>query len=210
LATGLFHKPPEVEGVSECLGKSMFFCKDCDGFRVRNKAVGVYGINNAAAEYALGMLYYTRMVAILTDGRPPRWDNDHQQWLEQHEIPVHRPEIKTVCHREGILQSLTLADGRSLELDALFTTRGDVYFNELAKVAGAKLDSEGQIITDHCQRTSVPGLYAAGCVTPANCQMIIAAGQGAIAAQSVSRELFEEELRSGALRNVKSEPIPQK
>jgi thioredoxin reductase (NADPH) len=29
-------------------------------------------------------------------------------------------------------------------------------------------------------------------VTPANCQMIIAAGQGATAGQAINRDLFEE------------------
>ncbi|MEO6036524.1 MAG: NAD(P)/FAD-dependent oxidoreductase, partial [Verrucomicrobiota bacterium] len=33
LATGSWHIPPEIPHVSECLGHSMFFCKDCDGFR---------------------------------------------------------------------------------------------------------------------------------------------------------------------------------
>jgi thioredoxin reductase (NADPH) len=49
-------------------------------------------------------------------------------------------------------------------------------------------------------KTTVPGLYAAGCVTPANCQMIIAAGQGATAAQAISRDLFEDDLTRHALR----------
>ncbi len=35
LATGIFHLPPDIAGVKECLGHSMFFCKDCDGYRVR-------------------------------------------------------------------------------------------------------------------------------------------------------------------------------
>ena len=52
-------------------------------------------------------------------------------------------------------------------------------------------------------RTSVPGLYAAGCVTPANCQMIIAAGQGAAAAQAINRDLFEESLATHSLRRFR-------
>ena len=30
IATGLTHLPPEIPGVKDCLGKSLFFCKDCD------------------------------------------------------------------------------------------------------------------------------------------------------------------------------------
>ena len=86
-----------------------------------------------------------------------------------------------------------------MTIEGAFTTRGDVYHNELATGAGAKLDDEGQIIVDHCLKTSVPGLYAAGCVTPSNCQMIIAAGQGAIAGQAINRELFEDSLKRHVL-----------
>ena len=52
-------------------------------------------------------------------------------------------------------------------------------------------------------RTTVPNLYAAGCVTPANCQMIIAAGQGAAAAQAINRDLFEESLKNHSLRRYR-------
>jgi thioredoxin reductase (NADPH) len=52
-------------------------------------------------------------------------------------------------------------------------------------------------------RTSVKGLYAAGCVTPANCQMIIAAGQGAAAAQAINRDLFEESLATHSLKPLR-------
>jgi thioredoxin reductase (NADPH) len=56
-------------------------------------------------------------------------------------------------------------------------------------------------------RTTVPRLYAAGCVTPANCQMIIAAGQGAAAAQAINRDLFEESLASHTLRRFREEQL---
>ena len=77
------------------------------------------------------------------------------------------------------------------------------YHNDLAESAGAKLDEDGQVIVDHYLQTTVPGLYAAGCVTPANCQMIIAAGQGAIAGQAINRDLFEDSLQRHALPRVR-------
>jgi thioredoxin reductase (NADPH) len=79
----------------------------------------------------------------------------------------------------------------------------------LAESLGAKLDREGQIEVDQCMRTSVPGLYAAGCVTPANCQMIIAAGQGAAAAQAINRDLFEKSLKNHKLRRFREEQLEQ-
>ena len=119
--------------------------------------------------------------------------------MREYRIAVRPDRICAVEHDDGRLQALTFQKGHPVKIDAVFTTRGDVYHSDLAESAGAMLDREGQVIVDHCLKTSVPGLYAAGCVTPANCQMIIAAGQGAIAAQAINRDLFDESLRKHAL-----------
>src|SRR6185436_20285913 len=101
----------------------------------------------------------------------------------------------------------TFDDGLRAEIEVLFTTRGDIYHNKLAEGLGANVSAEGEIIVDADQRTTVPGLYAAGCVTPANCQIIIAAGQGAVAAQAINRDLFEESLATRSLRRYREKQL---
>lgn len=195
IATGLTHLPPDIPGVRECLGRTLFFCKDCDAYRVQGKRIVIIGRNNEAAEYALAMLLYSPSVLICTNGQDSTWDADHAGWLREYRIAVRPDRICSVQHDDGRLRAFTFERGDPVHLDAAFTTRGDDYHSDLAESAGAELDKDGQIIVDACLKTSVPGLYAAGCVTPANCQMIIAAGQGAIAAQAINRDLFEESLR---------------
>jgi thioredoxin reductase (NADPH) len=207
LATGVLHIPPDIPHVQECLGHSMFFCKDCDGFRCQKKQIAIIGQSNEAIEYALGMLCYASCVLIATNGKPVVWDKEHAEWISEYEIPVYQSRITEVEHENGFLKTLTFEDDQCVAVDALFTTRGDIYHNKLGKALGAKLDSQGQIAVDSCMRTSVPGLYAAGCVTPANCQMIIAAGDGATAAQSINRELFEENLGTHALRRFRAKQV---
>jgi thioredoxin reductase (NADPH) len=182
----------------------MYFCKDCDGYCVQGKPIGIYGWNNEAVEYALGMLVYTATVAIFTDGRSPAWDARHAELAHEYEIPIYQQKIQRLKHTGGRIRSLCLADDSETVLEALFTTRGDIYFNAIAKGLGAKVDEEGQVQVDDCMATSVPGLYAAGCVTPANCQMIIAAGEGAIAAQSINRALFQASLRTHSLKKFRA------
>jgi thioredoxin reductase (NADPH) len=203
MATGIYHLPPEIEGVSDCLGHSMFFCKDCDGYLVRGKEIAIYGWSNEAVEYALGMLFYSSSVLIVTGGKKIRWDEQHAGWIKEYEIPVYQEKIACVGREGCQVRSLNLEDGPELKCDALFTTRGDIYFNKLAKDLGAEVDEEGEIIVDLCLRTTIEGLYAAGCVTPANCQMIIAAGQGATAAQTINRDFFEESLATHSLRRFR-------
>lgn len=202
LATGLTHLPPEIPGVKECLGRSLFFCKDCDAYRVQDKQLVILGSNNEAADYALGMLMFSASVTICTNGRTVRWDHRHAAWLDEYAVPMRHDPIRSIVHDDGHLTALTFEQGDSLEVDAAFTTRGDVVHNALAARAGAKLDEDGQIIVDQNLSTTVPGLYAAGCVTPANCQMIVAAGQGALAAQAINRDLFADSLERHALPRV--------
>jgi thioredoxin reductase (NADPH) len=122
--------------------------------------------------------------------------------LKKYDVQVYTDCIKEAVHKGRQLQALRFADGERLPVQALFTTRGDIYLNKLAKSLGARLDMEGQIEVDACMQTSVRGLYAAGCVTPANCQMIIAAGQGAVAAQAINRDLFLMSLKQGILKRA--------
>ncbi|HSF70310.1 MAG TPA: NAD(P)/FAD-dependent oxidoreductase [Nitrospira sp.] len=195
LATGLTHLLPDIPGADACLGRTVLFCKDCDAFRVSGKRIAIYGRRREAARYGLAMLAFSPSVTIVTDGRPPTWGTTWQKALDEYGLPVRLEPVKEFAHRNGRLEAIRFQDGSQSEVDALFATRGDVYHTALAEELGAAEDEEGQLIVDGEMRTTVPGLYAAGCVTPASCQMIIAAGQGATAAQAIDRDLFEESLQ---------------
>ncbi len=207
LATGVYHLPPRIPEVDACIGHSMFFCKDCDGYRVQDRQVLIVGTNDVAVEYALGILLYTASVTIATNGGTPNWSPQHDAWVKEYKVPVYLEPITAVEHEKGCMNCIQFGADKRITVDFLFTTRGDVFHNKLARSLGAELDEEGQLVVDHCQRTSVPGFYAAGCVTPANCQMIIAAGNGATAAQAINRDLFEESLATHSLRRHREKQL---
>ena len=148
IATGLYHLPPEIPGVDDCLGHSMFFCKDCDAYRVQDRRIAVIGRNDEAVEYALAMLLYSSCVIIATNGKPAAWSSQHARWIEEYHIPVYPQPITQVEHDCGQVLSLDFADHGTVAVDSIFTTRGDVYHNVLARGLGADLDAEGQILAD--------------------------------------------------------------
>jgi thioredoxin reductase (NADPH) len=166
---------------------------------VQDKRIVVIGRNNEAVDYALAMLSYSPFVIIATNGKDPKWNEVHAAWLEEYQVGIERQRIVHIEQKDGAIQGFIFEQGHRISADAAFTTRGDVYHTSLAKGIGAALDDDGQVMVDACMRTNVAGLYAAGCVTVANCQMMIAAGQGVTAAQAINRDLFEDSLRRHAL-----------
>src|SRR5689334_324927 len=115
LATGIFHLPPKIEGVNQCLGRSMFFCKDCDGFRVQGKSILIYGWNNEAVEYALSMLLYSPVVGLALDAHKTTWDSQHERWLREHEIPVYPQRVVRVRRNGSQIRALVLDDGTEVK-----------------------------------------------------------------------------------------------
>ncbi len=72
------------------------------------------------------------------------------------------------------------------EVDAVFVFVGSI--PQTALVPDAEKDESGSIVTDQRMESSIPGLFVAGDVraTPFR-QVVVAAGEGAIAAHSASQ-----------------------
>ena len=100
----------------------------------------------------------------------------YQAYLSEYGIRAEL--VKELVHRDGTLQLVVFRSGEACEVQAMFTTRGDASTRRWPK---------------DWARRDLPN--AAGCVTPANCQMIIAVGQGAMAAQAIDRDLFDKSLQ---------------
>jgi thioredoxin reductase (NADPH) len=72
--------------------------------------------------------------------------------------------------------------------------------NELADQVGAKL-KDGNIVVDSHQRTSIPGLYAAGDIVLGLDQISHAMGEGGVAAVTMRNDLAKErQIRREGLR----------
>jgi hypothetical protein len=74
-------------------------------------------------------------------------------------------KIASVVGREGQLEALCTKGGRLIELDQLFSQQGATPQTSLAEQLGVRLSDNDYIAVDTEQKTSVPGVYAAGDVT---------------------------------------------
>ena len=82
-------------------------------------------------------------------------------------------------------------EGRTgpLLFDTIYSALGTRVRSELAMGLGAEVDEDGTLLVNRHQRTSIPGLYAAGDVVEGLSQISIAAAHAAIAATDINNRL---------------------
>ncbi|NWF96034.1 MAG: FAD-dependent oxidoreductase, partial [Candidatus Thorarchaeota archaeon] len=83
-----------------------------------------------------------------------------------------------------VLEDTRTGATKSLKVDGVFVALGSNPESKLAVDIGVATNERGEIIVDARQRTSVPGIFAAGDVIESMKQIVVATGTGAIAADS--------------------------
>jgi thioredoxin reductase len=170
LATGMLDATPPVEGFDALYGISAHTCPYCDGWEHADERIAVYAAGEAAEHMGPLLRQWSSDVVVLDPA-----------------------DVTRFVSRDGRLTHVELADGSSLERDALFFNVEMQPRSALAAALGCELTETGFIVAAPLDRqTSVDGVYAAGnCADPMlNVPMSIA--DGARAAVFINVRLLAE------------------
>lgn len=193
LATGVVDLFPGFEAYRECVGRSLFWCITCDGFKTINKRIIVVGATEDSATTALQFLQFTPHITFLTNQKlgATRISDKQKASFDDHGIKFMEGVIKDVASEAGMVHSLYLEDGSCLETDYVFSHQGALPHSKLAKELGVKVNEAGYIEVDSEQRTSHPHVYAAGDVTKLHShQIATAVHEGSMAGQAANYDLY--------------------
>lgn len=197
IATGVLDHYPEFEEWQQCVGKSLFWCITCDGYESRDRNVIVVGHTDAAAAEALQLRALTGRIRLLTNNETNGIGEPYLRRLEKAMIPIVHDTITGVDCADGYIRNVLTADGHELDADAVFSIQGATPETTLARQLGVELAESGWIAVDTEQKTSVPGVYAAGDVTALHShQVTTAVHEGAQAASAANYFLYPPDLRA--------------
>lgn len=197
VATGSKHRKLGVEGEKEFLGKGVSYCATCDGFFYREKTVGIIGGSDSAVSAAVFMADIAKKVYLIYRGEKLRAENF---WITAAEKSrkieiIYNTNVKEVRGGDKLEEVIidNLYNGSdNIKLDGLFVEIGFIPSSEIVKDLGVELDDEGYIKIEKDGKTTANGIWAAGDITTGSNkfkQMITAASEGAIAANSIQEYL---------------------
>lgn len=188
-AAGVRDLWPDFPGVRRLVGKHLFWCIVCDGWRTLGRRVVLLGNSEKAVGTALQFLTYTRDLTFVVDR--PTFGARCRRKLEEAGIPIRRGRVKRVVAGEDRIERVVLDDRSELRADSIFSLYGSEPRTELLRRLPVALTRSGYVRIDDKNRTNVPAFFAAGDVSDKHGHQVAAAvHEGAAAAMSANHVLY--------------------
>ena len=192
LATGVVNNRPDMERTSHdaALARGLIrYCPICDAYEVTDQRIGVIGTGDHGMREALFLRGYSRSVTLVAHQGPHDLSDACRAALDDAGIDrIDGP--CTPIRVDGDEICVTTADG-DRRFDTVYPALGSVIRSHLAVAAGARATDEGCLEVDDHQRTSIPGLFAAGDVVKGLDQISHAMGEAGVAATTIRNMLDE-------------------
>ncbi|UOQ70049.1 NAD(P)/FAD-dependent oxidoreductase [Hymenobacter cellulosilyticus] len=191
-ATGVKDLLPATPGFAEAWGISVLHCPYCHGYEVRDEPLGVLGNGDLGFEFARLIHHWSPNLTLFTNG-PATLSPEHIQHLQQRGVRIEEGEILSLEHEAGYLRQLVLAGKAPVPLTALFARVPFELHCTLPLSLGCAVTETGLLRVDEMQRTSVPGIFAAGDATTPMRAVAAAVAAGTKAGAMLNHELIGEQ-----------------
>jgi thioredoxin reductase len=186
LATGVSDTLPDVKGLAERWGTSVFHCPYCHGYELDQGRIGVIAANPMSIHQAQ-LLPEWGSVTFLTNG-VVELDGPILQDLSARQVIVEPTRIDRIDGHADVV----LTDGRRLEFAGLFVASKNAPSTPIAEVLGCALAGTPmgtQIQTGETKETSIAGAFACGDAARVPHSVSLAVADGAWAGAHIHRSL---------------------
>lgn len=189
IATGVTNRRPAIDDALHTqalrLG-CLRYCPVCDGYEVTDQNIAVIGSDARAAQECEFLRSFTDRITLIPDRQGGLEESVAKRMTIIGVRVIGGPAQGFQLEANGL--SLSSAAGR-LCFEAVYPALGSVIHSDLATALGAAVTDEGCIRVDSHQRTSIPGLYAAGDVVLGLDQISHAMGEAGVAATTIRNDL---------------------
>jgi len=193
LASGITDVLPDVTGLAQRWGRTVLHCPYCHGFEFAGRQLGVLA-NHALSTHQGMMIPDWGPTTFFTQGRFEPEAADAAAF-ETRGTRIERTPVVELLGSAPALEAVRLADGRVIEMAALFTAPHTRLASPLAAQLGCEL-VEGPlgafVKVDDLKQTSVKGVFAAGDAAAGMHSATFASAAGAMAGVAAHRSIIFE------------------
>lgn len=197
LAGGMDYHFHDLPGAEELWGDTVFHCPFCHGWEVEGRPLAARANGDGAVHTGLLLRAWTEDVVVLTDG-PAELDGEQRAKLEQAGVRLDERPIEGLIAEEGRLKAVAFTDGGTLERSGLLVGPRLGQRDKIAESLGVGVKeptpmAADAIDADGFQRTTVPGVFAAGDLGGQMPQVAAAISGGSMAGAMVVQNLMADE-----------------
>lgn len=193
IATGAMPKKLDIKNEDKFIGQGISYCLTCDEKSFEGKKVAVIGGGNAGAEAAIELLKFASEIYLLEYLENLTCDEILKEEIDS------QPKIQVITGAEVlsfeggeelkkiVYKKRKTGESKEIDIDGCFVEIGTKPNTDLVKGL-IDLNEKGEIIGNpKTMETSKKGIFAAGDVWDFDYkQIVLATGQGALAALSAS------------------------
>ncbi|WP_411824571.1 NAD(P)/FAD-dependent oxidoreductase [Leptospira sp. 'Mane'] len=190
-ATGVTDVMPDTPGFKESWGISIFHCPYCHGYEVRNQKIGVFANGEIGYESVKLISQWSQSLTLFTNGKSTI-SPEQTKKLNEKNIKIIESEVSEIIHNKGYLTGISLKDGTTEILNAMFARVPFIQHSHLPLELGVEFNDMGYIKVDGFNKTNLRGIYAAGDNTTMLRSLSFAIGSGGVAGAMINKELIEE------------------
>jgi thioredoxin reductase len=196
LATGMQYCPPDLPGLADLWGTSVFQCPFCHGWEMRDARLASLAAGEEAVHSALMLRGWTDDVVVLTDGHT-QLSPAETNALTAAGITIDDRRVVELLSDDGRLTAVAFADGSRLARDGLLVEAPLRQRSPLAEQLGASCTpgplAADAIAIDEIHRTNAGGVFAAGDVCTEQPHIAGAVQSGSQAAMIIVQSLLADE-----------------
>lgn len=189
LAHGVKDILPNISGMKEVWGKSLFLCPYCHGYEQRNKPIGMMGPEAYAHHMAPLLLGHSRDLIWFTQGEVIQ---DKGHW-EKNGVRIYESPVRKLHHEGTHLKSIELESNEIIHREILFSKFAQKQSTDIGIKLGCELNEQGYYVVNENYKTTVDGVYAVGDSVQMRQSVLLATATGQIAGATLNYEILSQE-----------------
>ncbi|WP_109440325.1 NAD(P)/FAD-dependent oxidoreductase [Acinetobacter haemolyticus] len=186
IATGVQDQLPEIKGLEERWGKSIFHCPYCHGYELDQGKIGLIANSEHSAHMAM-LLPEWGSVTFFLNGQPLAAETEAQ--LIERGVLIEKRLVSEIIGNSTVV----LSDQTHITLEGLFVTPQCVISQDWIHKLACDVEQNpmGEMIkTNDLKETSLSGVFACGDVARLGGSISLAVGDGALAGVAAHRSLI--------------------